>query len=324
MGKPEPFRESHHQPSLVSTGTVPALTDLETIDLRTDQGPWLEWLHDTAQGQRHITVMHMADIHFPFHNHAALELSFHLVSKAQPDVIVVGSDIADFALLGKFDIDPDIAEDTTDVLEELQGHYNPFIQRLRSTAPRAIIVWIWGNHDRRIITFLGNHAPKLRKTVERDFIAMIRAGGAVQYLGYRDDVRMGPLVVQHGNRHNKYTAQSLLDDIGYQVSTMAGHVHRLTYAEKRGEDFTVEAITSGCLCNYPHYMKGRRMTQKWKLGTAIATLDLRGRDVQFTNLMFQKDAARLWTRYQGEQLDAPLAQERDEHIVTFEEYLAQK
>ena len=77
-----------------NTKQIPAaLTDIYRIDLETDQGPWLEWLHDAAAGRRFITVMHACDIHFPFEHKPALEVFFQLVQHVQPDLIVVGSEL---------------------------------------------------------------------------------------------------------------------------------------------------------------------------------------------------------------------------------------
>ncbi len=119
---PAPSFLNNHQPA--------PLTDIYHIDMSTDQGPWVEALHDLANGKRHITVMHIADVHFPFEHKAAMEVMFQLVAHIQPDVIVVGSDTADFALISSFAKDPDIDEETSDVLDEFDEHWTPFIQRL--------------------------------------------------------------------------------------------------------------------------------------------------------------------------------------------------
>jgi hypothetical protein len=130
------------------------LTDIYHIDVLTDQGPWLEWLNDAAAGKRYITVMHAADIHFPFENKAAMEVFYQLVEHIQPDLIVVGSDAGDFALVSTFARDPDLDEETSDVLDEFKLHWDRFVERLRKAAPGAMLVWIWGNHERRILRYI--------------------------------------------------------------------------------------------------------------------------------------------------------------------------
>jgi hypothetical protein len=296
-----------------------ALTDIRYIDLDTDQGEWVKALHDLYKRQRVITVMHLADVHFPFQHEPALEVTYQLIRDTQPDVIVVGSDAFDFAMLSRFSHDADINEEEADVLQEIVPYWRKLILNVKLAAPDAILVWIWGNHDQRFVKYLNDNAPKFRLTLLDNFIEIVRNGGDVLYVGYTDYVRVGPLVVQHGYRVGLNAAKNHLLDAGGQISTMAGHVHRTSEYEVRGEDFTARSIVSGCLTNYPHYQKGRRQSAKWQLGTCIATVDLQTREVDFDNLVFQMDDRSVWTRYRGQVLSAPVP--RPVGLVTYEQYL---
>ena len=184
-------------------------------------------------------------------------------------------------------------------------------------------MFVIGNHEKRIFDYINRQAPQVRKTVWRRFVEIVRCGGRVLWLGEVDAVRFGPLRVMHGNRHNQHVAQSLLQDAAYQTSVMAGHVHRLTFANKRGDDFPVSAVTSGCLCHYPAaYMKRKTPTQRWMLGTAIAEVNLRGRDVHIDNLEFQLDATAVWARYERRTFSAAIPQPTG--LISFEDYLLRK
>lgn len=227
-------------PSVTNNHPPGALTDIYHIDMETDQGKWLEALHDLAAGKRYITVMHLADIHFPFENKAALEVVYQLIKHVQPDVIVVGSDAADFALISTFAQDPDLNEETSDVLDEFDEHWTPFIHRVHEAAPLATLVYIWGNHERRIKKFLAERAPKFRKRILRDYVDIVRVGGRVLYLGFVDAVRMGPLVVQHGVRTGPTAAKMQASDGGFQTSIMSGHVHTPSEFELRGQDYRIQ------------------------------------------------------------------------------------
>lgn len=297
-----------------------ALTDIYHIDLETDQGPWLEWLNDTAAGKRYITVMHLCDIHFPFQFDPALEVTYQLLRHINPDLIVVGSDAVDFALIGSVDQDPDIDEATSDVLDEFQEHWTPFVHKVCEAAPNAVLVWIWGNHERRIKRFLNKQAPKFRKRILRDFIEIIRCGAGVLYIGDTDYVRAGPLVVHHGTRTGFYAAKNSLLDAGGQISMMGGHVHYPSEFDIQGEDFTVRSIVSGCLCTYPHYMTGVRMTKPPQLGTGVGDVDLRSRDVELKNISYQTDRESVWARFERQFFTAPVPV--TEGFMTFEQYLS--
>jgi hypothetical protein len=296
---PEPASlpvHNNHPPS--------ALTDLRYIDLDTDQGEWVRCLHQLASRKRVATVMHLADVHFPFQHGPALEVTYQLIEEAQPDIIVVGSDAFDFAMLSHFSHDADLNESEPDVLKEAERYWREFILRIRLVAPNAILVWIWGNHDQRLMKYLNDEAPKLRITTMEKFVEIVRCDGEVLYIGYTDYVRIGPLVVQHGYRTALNAAKNQLLDAGGQISTMAGHVHRTSEYEVRGEDFTVRSIVSGCLTNYPHYQKGRRQGAKWQLGTCVATVDFYSREVDFENLVYQMDDHSVWARFRGHVLSA--------------------
>ncbi|MBI5670638.1 MAG: hypothetical protein HZC41_21815 [Chloroflexi bacterium] len=132
---------------------------------------------------------------------------------------------------------------------------------------------------------------------------IVRCNGDVLYLGEVDWVRLGPVVVMHGNRVCQNVAKKVYDDVAGQVCTQFGHVHRLDEFTKRGEDFDVWSKASGCLCSYPHYQRGRQRS-KWQLGTSVMYIDLNSRYAKCDNLMFEKDGRRIWVEYEREIFEA--------------------
>lgn len=249
----------------------------------------------TARKQ-YAAVMHLCDIHFPYQDDSALALTYRLIEHVQPDLIVMGSDAFDFALLSSFGIDPDAVEDE-DELDLVERHWNKHLHDVMAAAPNAERVFIWGNHERRLIRHVVNAAPQLRKTIWRRFQSIIQSNGAVMWLGETDRVRVSGVLVQHGNRHGKYAARAALDDMGYQVSTMFGHNHHLTDYSKRGVLHTVRSVGSGCLCNPdPHYVRGTTLRNLWQQGTCIADVDLHGHKNMFYNLEYHATADGLETR----------------------------
>ncbi len=124
-----------------------------------------------------------------------------------------------------------------------------------------MLVYIYGNHEWRILRYLEEQAPKLRRTVMRIWKEIIQQDGEVLYLGEVDWVRLGPLLIMHGNRANQNPAKSIFNDVGGQVCVQFGQVHRLDEYRKRGEDFDAWAVASGCLCQYPHYQRGRQRSR---------------------------------------------------------------
>ena len=119
---------------------------------------------------------------------------------------------------------------------------------------------------------------------------------------------MGPLQVEHGNRYNIHAPKSRLEDEGHQMNIAFGHGHKHKYYHKRGADFAVSAIMSGCLCELmPHYLGRGASSQsgeKWDHGTMVATFDINDRLVQFENQEFTTTQKETFTFFRGERISS--------------------
>lgn len=265
-----------------------------------DEQRWQDTLHDLRNNKRYITVSHLCDVHAPMQHHTALQLTYRLLEQKQPDVIVVGSDTADFSVISTFDPDPDDYEMVEDALDEFGSHWRPHIDAVKQAAPNATLVFIMGNHEARIYKHVHKNAPKLRRTIERAWVDTVSYGGRVLWLGNVPEVEIGSLLVKHGDRVNEHVAKSLLEVESYQMNVMAGHVHRANTYTRAGRRYTVTGVTSGCLCDlHPKYLKGSRPKLGWTLGTAFAVTDLQGTETFIDNLVYQQTAQGLMVLSDG-------------------------
>jgi hypothetical protein len=287
---------------MVST-PFPAFTVLPKAErATTDAERWKDTLSTLRTRDGYIRVMHLCDLHFPDHYEPALNLAYRLVARTQPQVIVVGSDTADFGLISSFTPNADADEDISDELDEIRRYWIPHIDTLKSLAPNAALVFAMGNHEQRIYDHMTEHAPKLRRTIERAWIDLVSYQGRVMWLGRTEEVEVGHLLVKHGDKTNEHVAKALLESESYQVSVMAGHVHRLSTYYRMGRRYPVSAVTSGCLCKLDaHYLK-RPPSRRWQHGTCVATVDLKGTDVWFQNVEFRQRAGDLVAVSDGELL----------------------
>lgn len=291
------------EPVPIAYGGAARLTDIEHIDPDTDQMEFLAWLGSHARQQDRLLVAHMADVHYPFQDKEAVALALKVYEETQPDVIVVGSDAMDFHLISHFGSDPDAGGAAEDILDQMESYWNPMVYDIKQAAPNARLIFIYGNHEFRLIRFLLENAPKLRRTVLRRFQEIVRAQGRVWWLGETDYVRIGPLVVMHGNRYGVNAAKNSLQDVAYQVSVMMGHGHDLNQYGVRGEDYSVTAVMSGCLCQLkPHYYRAKRMRKKWRHGTALADITLSNRNSTIYNLEFFKDSQGMYVDLIGRRI----------------------
>lgn len=284
---------------------APRLTDITEVDPNTDAFEWLDWLHSHRQAD--ITAMHPCDIHIPFHDPRALSLFFQILSATQPNVVTVGSDFGDFYNLSLFGTNPDeLREDGSDVLGVFESHWVAFINEIKRLSPKSTLIYMNGNHEMRYYRFLTQQAPQFRKRLLADYRTILRQGGNVMYIGNVDHVRMGPLRMEHGVRHNEHVSKSRVIDMGGQVSHWMGHVHKRNFYEMRGEDFAVSGISSGGLCQRdPHYMREGSSTcsgRKWVQGTAVGTFNLSEHDVEFENVGFHDAGYALSCFFRGNRL----------------------
>ena len=258
---------------------------------------WDTWRRDVEAENRQLTIMHACDVHAPFHDETALGLFMRVVRAAQPDLVVVGSDFCDFYISSSFAHDGARYSDELDCVEQ---HWRVFLDDLTSAAPRAQLVFIWGNHERRLARYLGENAPAYQTRLIRDFVSIMRAGGRVWYAGEVDAVRVGYLQIEHGVRHGENAAKQRLVDLGMQVNVMAGHVHRFGEYVQRGARYTVRSVTSGCLSQpEPHYLpygQSQHGARAWHQGTVVATALANEPDCSFEQVEF--DNGRAWFRGQ--------------------------
>jgi hypothetical protein len=146
--------------------------------------------------------------------------------------------------------------------------------RIKTAAPGVKLVWIYGNHERRLLRYLEQNAGQFAARVRRDFVNLVRCGGAVWYVGETDAVRIGShLTVEHGIRYNEHVTKSRLIDLGGQVHVVMGHVHKFNMYEMRGAHYTVQGHSSGCLClPEPHYLPSGQTQMPgrgWTQGTLV-------------------------------------------------------
>jgi hypothetical protein len=272
-------------------------TDAESLDTER----WQIALN-VALAQPFTRISHAADLHFPYHDEAALDLYLICVMKYQPDIIVVGSDAFDFPSISTFAPNPDLTDD--DALETVRPYWQDFIGRLRKAAPAATLVFIMGNHEQRLWRFVCNQAPQVRKTLMRAFVDLVRQGGEVLWLGMTGQVDIGSLTVAHGSKKlstlRKYGAFNQLDKLRYQRHISAGHAHRLQSATIRGPEHIVESAISGCLCRLtPHYNISNEYSD-WVQGSAFWTVHNASDIAWQHNLKFDTIGHRLYTMLGGE------------------------
>lgn len=256
-----------------------------------DSEVWNQRLAKLLKTQEFIRVMHMNDLHLPFHDLQTLELWLELAKRFQPHVVVVGSDMLDLPTISRFAPDPDISID--DWQEQSREYFWTVVNQLNRLLPNTVFVWIYGNHERRALEAIKrSDSPKVGM---RHFIETVRCGGRVLHLGRTEHVEIGGLIVAHGNKANKYAATNI--GLMWPDKTVNfGHIHKHLAIGN--------AFSNGMLCQRePHYDQWSYPNTQ-EQGTATMIVHSETGAVNWNYHPFVQSAKGTWAIYGGEIITA--------------------
>lgn len=262
---------------------------------------WTNTLNRLSKRNRFLRVAHINDLHFPFFDEDAFNMTLEILAQFRPHLTVVGSDCMDNPTASKWERNRDILID--DFIGEMEYHYPMMIDRIRVSCDETELAYIAGNHDQWAMRYI--RETESPKTLFNEYIRIARQKGQVMWLGATDRVRVGSLTVVHGEFATVHTAKKLLDDSSGQENIMCGHTHRPDFYTVKGILGSVKAAVSGCNCSLsPHYQYAKKAT-KWQHGTVLATVDMsKGvhpyNAVHFDNLVYNHEHDHLWTVAQGQ------------------------
>jgi hypothetical protein len=247
----------------------------------------------------------------PFHDEAAMDVSLQIVSFLEEtdriDWVINLGDFLDLPSQGRFDQEAGFAGTTQRAID--RGHL--FLQQQRAAAgPKAEIVLIEGNHDRRMEKYiLSNSAAAWGlKRANMDALPVM----SLPYLLRLDEIGVTYIDAYpagaywltpsiraiHGNkaRSNGSTAAAYTNADPH-ISTIFGHAHRLEIQSRtvfnRDEAIRSVAVSPGCLCrvdgavpsvNGSTHVDGTpaKYYENWQQGVAVITIE---NDVPYVELV---------------------------------------
>ena len=233
----------------------------------------------------------------PTHDEEALSISMAIIKKLRPDRIIMVGDNLDFPEFGKYRLSPAYAITTQASIDRA----TTLCAELRAAAPEALIDWISGNHEERLVNFILDNAkvsfglrrgntPDSWPCISVPYLCRFNDYGVNYVAGYpAGQVWINQrLKVIHGNkvRSNGSTAHAYLNDS--KVSVIYGHIHRREWAERSREDWdgakTIMAASPGTLARCDGAvpstkggmdLDGRPMTivEDWQQGLAVVSYE---------------------------------------------------
>ena len=173
----------------------------------------------------------LTDCHFPGEDPQVWALELAVAKYFQPDLVWLNGDIIDFGSISRFRTSPRSKLDIAGHLD----HARTRLQGLRKQVPDAEMVFLEGNHDLRLQTYLWDKAPELSELPNLELPSLLE----LKTLGcsfFRNGTkcRVGELYHLHGNEvatGYTYPARNMLAKINCNV--IFGHVHRFSVAHQR-------------------------------------------------------------------------------------------
>lgn len=150
----------------------------------------------------------ISDIHFPYEDATALGAVLKFIKSQNLQTIIMNGDILDMYDVSRFDKSPER-------VNSLQGELDKaidFFSKLRKAQPEAKIVFICGNHEKRLERYLWKHSELFSLDALKipNLLKFEKFG--IEY--YEKYYKLGPLKITHGSvvrKFSSYTAHAELD-----------------------------------------------------------------------------------------------------------------
>jgi len=201
-------------------------------------------------------VLLIGDLHSPFHDKRAIQVTYHHAKKEKVDAVFINGDLIDFHVLSFHEKDPDRRIPLSEELEITRE----ILTNMRKVFRGIPIYYIPGNHERRMERYLANKAADLLGVEEFRLDVLLRLGEiGIEYIPYRSKTYFGKLLVDHGDRMVGTGGVNPARNarLRYKRSVVVNHFHKLTVDSGRIYDGGVLTCWSnGCLCELePGYME---------------------------------------------------------------------
>ena len=211
-----------------------------------------------------LKILMFTDTHFPFHDSRAIDCFLRAAELLPHDIIINGGDTLDIYGLSKYGKDPSLAFSKN--LKQECRDWRAFATKLNAISPDSEKFNIFGNHMERYITWLHNNQSvmhmdemQIDSLMKLDQLAWhINVGEILINGNYLDlDFPNPELIIHHGTNARKNAGSSSRtesENLGY-VSSITGHVHRLSVSYKRTLSGQVIMAEGGTLRDlHPDYL----------------------------------------------------------------------
>lgn len=229
-----------------------------------------EWGPVSFDGPMRCLVL--SDVHIPYHDRKSLVAALRYGKAQGADTILLNGDLCDFYAVSFWEKDPgrrNFADELKTVRE--------FLETLKTSFPKAKIIFKEGNHEERLSRYMRVKAPELLGMDEFKLQNLLSIPREL-FVTDKRPIRLGKLNVLHGHEYSFSISNPVNPARGLFLRTRAhslcGHFHQSSYHSSRSvEQKNIACWSTGCLSElHPDYAR----LNEWSSGFAFVTVDKHG------------------------------------------------
>lgn len=211
----------------------------------------------------------LSDIHFDSADEKHVSLMMKFMRDFKPNTIFLNGDIIDLPSISSYAKNPE----TTKSFKEDVDRSITFLRQLRKENSKARIIYLSGNHEFRLQSYLIQNAPDLFPFVRLERILGLKELQIEWVAGHTKEtwIKYGDLYIGHFDSVKKdagTTALHVMKEKG--VSVLQGHVHRVGLTAKRFLNRTNYGYENPCLASFDvDYVKD----PNWQSGATVIYFD---------------------------------------------------
>ena len=194
-------------------------------------------------------ILLISDLHIPYHDVKAIEAAVKYGKEQKVNTVFINGDMLDFHLLSRFQKDPH----SRSVKEEFDTA-RAMLEYLRYEFPKAKIIWLKGNHDKRYEHWLFNKAPEIFNDSYYQLESRLRLNELkIELLDDLIMCKAGKLFITHGHLMIRGVFAPVNAARGLYLrakqSCVIGHTHSVSeHTEKNLSGELTSTWSTGCLC----------------------------------------------------------------------------
>lgn len=164
-------------------------------------------------------IIIIPDVHCPYHDKKAVTLALKIISHVGPDYVVCLGDFCDMYSASFHDRDPGRKQSLEWEISSCRG----LLAEFTNAAPKAKKVFLAGNHEHRLVRFIGTKVPELYGMLTLQQLLQLDDFGW-HFVPYKSSYKLGKVHYTHDVGYAGKTA-FLKSAAVYGGNVVHGHTH---------------------------------------------------------------------------------------------------